>query len=203
MRLANNHNASRVVPDEDPLGFDFVDLGKADDKPTTQDPEFEDPPPLIPRELSVPEETQDPESHCHPDSTRWLARNPNPPQCLIETEYVVLDESDAIEDYETQLLAEDPIVFAASKSHLEILNVNDVVSADDLAEFKKAMLGEVNAHTENDHWEVWEKAKVPAGQDVLLAVWAFKWKQQIDVHGIYKYKARLNIHGGLQKHGVN
>jgi hypothetical protein len=59
----------RVVPDEDPFGFDFVDLGNADGKPTTQDPELEDPPPLIPREHSFPEELQDPEGHCHPDST--------------------------------------------------------------------------------------------------------------------------------------
>jgi hypothetical protein len=92
----------RVVPDEDPFGFDFVDLGDADDELTTQDPEFEGLPPLIPREHSVPEEPQDPERHRHPESTRRSARSPNPPQRLIETAYAVLDESDAVEDYETQ-----------------------------------------------------------------------------------------------------
>jgi hypothetical protein len=77
------------------------------------------------------------------------------------------------------------------------------MNADDSAEFKTAMLKEVNAHTENDHWEVWEKADVPTNQDVLPAVWAFKRKRRIDTREVYKYKARLNIHGGMQKHGVN
>jgi hypothetical protein len=43
---------------------------------------------------------------------------------------------------------------------------------------------------------------VPAGQDVLPAVWAFKRKRRIDTREVHKYKARLNIHGGMQKHGV-
>ncbi len=60
----------RVIPHEDPFGFDFVDLGEADDKPTIQDPEFEGLPPLLPREPSTPEEPQYPERHRQPNSTR-------------------------------------------------------------------------------------------------------------------------------------
>jgi hypothetical protein len=78
------------------------------------------------------------------------------------------------------------------------------MNAVDSAEFKNAMLQEVNAHSDNDHWEVWEKASVPEGQDILPAVWAFKRKRRIDTREVYKFKARLNIHhGGMQKHGVN
>jgi hypothetical protein len=88
----------------------------------------------------------------------------------------VLDESDAVEDYETQRLAEDPIAFAASTSNPDTLHYNAAMNADDSAEFKKAMLEEVNAHTENGHWEVWEKAEVPADQDILPSVWAFRRK---------------------------
>jgi hypothetical protein len=66
----------------------------------------------------------------------------------METAYAVLDESDALEDYKMQLLAEDPIAFAASKSDPDTLHFNDAMNADDLAKFKKAMLEEVNAHTE-------------------------------------------------------
>jgi hypothetical protein len=77
------------------------------------------------------------------------------------------------------------------------------MSAKDAVEFKKAMLLEVDAHTKNEHWEVWARADVPAHQDILPAVWAFKRKRRIDTREVYKYKARLNIHGGMQKHGVN
>jgi hypothetical protein len=77
------------------------------------------------------------------------------------------------------------------------------MEASDADDFKTAMLQEVNAHTENDHWEVWKKADVPANQDILPAIWAFKRKRRIDTRAVYKHKARLNIHGGKQKHGVN
>jgi hypothetical protein len=64
---------------------------------------------------------------------------------------------------EIQTLAKDPIAFAASKPEPGTLYFNEATNAkDSLVEFKKAMLQEVNAHTENDHWEVCEKAKVPA-----------------------------------------
>jgi hypothetical protein len=193
----------RVITHENPFGFDFIDLSEADGEPTTQNPEFEGLPPLLSREQAAPEEPRDPERHHHPDSNHRSTRQPNPPCRLIETAYAVLDETDAVDDYETQLLAEDPIAFTASKSGLDTLHFNDAMNADDSAEFKTAMLEEVNTHTENDHWEVWEKVKVPAGQDVLPGIWAFKRKRQIDTRDIYKDKAHLNIHGGMQKHDGN
>jgi hypothetical protein len=157
----------RVVPHEDPFGFDFVDLDDAGNEPTDHDPEIEGLPQLLPREQPAPEEPQDPECHRHPNSTHRSTRQPNPPQRYIETAYAVLDVSDAVKDYETQLLAKDPIAFAASKSDPDTLHFNDVMNANDLAEFKKAMLEEVNARTENDHWEVWEKAKVPPAAKIF------------------------------------
>jgi hypothetical protein len=44
---------------------------------------------------------------------------------------------------------------------------------------------------------------VPASQDILPSVWAVRRKRRIDTREVYKYKARLNIHGGMQKHGVD
>jgi hypothetical protein len=130
-----------------------------------------------------------------------LSRKPS--NRLIETAYAVLDDTDAVEDYEIQNQAENPIAFAASKSDPDTLHYNAAMNASDADEFKKAMLQEVNAHTENDHWEVWKKTDVPKGQDILPAIWAFKRKRRIDTRAVYKHKARLNIHGGKQKHGVN
>jgi hypothetical protein len=116
---------------------------------------------------------------------------------------MVLDDADAMEDYEIQTSAEDPIAFAASKSDPDTLHYNEAMDAHDAAEFKAAMLKEADAHTDNDHWEVWAKCDIPKGQDILPAVWAFKQKRRINTRSIYKYKACLNIHGGMQKHGVN
>jgi hypothetical protein len=137
------------------------------------------------------------------EPTRRSTRNIKPPNRLIETAYAVFDDTDAVEDYEAQSLAEDPIAFASSKSDPDTLYYNEAMNASDAMDFKAAMLREVDAHTANDHWEVWAKCDVPAGQDILPAVWAFKRKRRIDTRAVYKYKARLNIHGGMQTHGVN
>ena len=150
----------------------------------------EDPPPPHPGE--PPRDT----------STR-SGRVSSPPELFMEQVYAVLDDTDAVEDYELQREAEDPIAFAAGKSDPDTLYYNQAMQADDAAEFKETMLKEANAHTERGHWEVWEKKDVPEDQDILPSVWAFKRKRRIDTRAIYKHKARLNIHGGKQTHGVN
>jgi hypothetical protein len=194
---------SQVIQQEDPFGFDFTHLDEAPDDTMTLGDVNGDDPTVTPGEQQTPAEPPDPEQHRHPAATRRSACQPNPTRRLIETAYAVLDETEAVEDYEVQLLAEDPIAFAANSSDPDTLYFNDAMNADDSAEFKKAMLQKVNAHTDNDHWEVWLKADVPVGQDILPSVWAFRRKRRIDTREVYKYKAWLNIHGGMQEHGVN
>jgi hypothetical protein len=83
------------------------------------------------------------------------------------------------------------------------MHYGEAMRADDAQELKRAKLTEVNAHTSKGHWELWTKSEVPADQTVLPAVWAFKRKRRIDTREVYKYKARINAHGGKQTHGVN
>ena len=180
---------------------DFANQDGPDD--FIDDPERSAPPAAPPEGEPIPDEPPDPERHRHPDSTRRSTRVSAPPRRFMEEVYSVLDETEAIEDYETQHLAEDPIAFAASKSDPDTLHYGEAMKASDAKEFKKAMLVEVNAHTDKGHWELWAKADVPSGQDVLPAVWAFKRKRRIDSREVYKYKARINAHGGKQTQGVN
>jgi len=97
---------------------------------------------------------------------------------------------------------EDPIAFVASNNP-DILYLDEAMKAPDAQQFEDAMLEEVESHTENEHWEVVSRASVPHGTKVLAAVWAFRRKRRILSKQVYKWKARLNIHGGQQEHGVN
>ena len=45
--------------------------------------------------------------------------------------------------------------------------------------------------------------EVPEGMDILPAVWSMKRKRRIATREVYRCKARLNVHGGKQKLGVN
>jgi hypothetical protein len=116
------------------LKFDFVDPGENEDDPLSQDPASQDLPPLLHGEAPTQDEPLDPERHYPPKSSPHSTRQPNPatrPR-LIETAYAVLDDTDVIEDYELQTLAEDAIAFAASKSNRGTFHYNEAVQHVDL-----------------------------------------------------------------------
>ena len=57
---------------------------------------------------------------------------------------------------------------------------------------------EVKAHEELKHWELISKSEVPEGKIILPAIWSMKRKHQIKTNEVYKWKARLNVHGDKQ-----
>ena len=60
------------------------------------------------------------------------------------------------------------------------------------------MKQEVEAHIEDKNWVIVHKSKVPANRKILPAVWAMRRKRDIATRTVYKWKARLNLHGGKQ-----
>lgn len=104
-----------------------------------------------------------------------------------------LDEQDRVKD---------PTAFAVS-TNPDMMCCDDAMKAPDHAKFQKAMLDEVQSHTDNDHLEITHRSEVPAGQPTLPAVWAFRRKRRISTNEVHKWKSRLNVHGGKQLFGVN
>ena len=77
------------------------------------------------------------------------------------------------------------------------------MKAPDSQKFKQAMKDEVKSHTDLNNWGVTSRSNVPAGTKILPAVWAMRRKRRIATGEAYKWKARLNVHGGKQEHGIN
>jgi predicted SnoaL-like aldol condensation-catalyzing enzyme len=96
----------------------------------------------------------------------------------------------------------DPIAFLA-KTDPDTLYNHQAMKAKDAKEFCTAMQGKIDSHCDNEHWEIIKRSKVPEGVKVLDSVWAIRRKRRIKTKEIYKWKARLNIHGGQQEYGVN
>ena len=96
----------------------------------------------------------------------------------------------------------DPIAFLA-KTDPDIMYYHQAMKADDSKQFRQAMQGEVDSHNSNEHWEIRRRDQVPEGVKVLDSVWAMRRKRRIKTKEVYKWKARLNIHGGQQEYGVN
>jgi hypothetical protein len=107
-------------------------------------------------------------------TTTRSGRSSIPPELFMEQVYAVLDDSDAVEDYELQREAEDPIAFAASGLDPDTLHYNAAMNAHDSEDFKVAMIKEANDHTTQLHWALWKKRNVPTGHKILSAIWAFK-----------------------------
>jgi Reverse transcriptase (RNA-dependent DNA polymerase) len=69
----------------------------------------------------------------------------------------------------------------------------------DTHEFRTAMTKEVDNHTK----EIVQRDQVPVGVKVLPVVWSMKRKRHIATQEVYKWKARLNVGGHMQKYGVH
>ena len=131
----------------------------------------------------------------------------NKPQRLInDAEFALSVPWEVFHDggYDIQDSMEDPIAFAlAASSNPDIMYLDEAMRAEDSEQFRKAMADEVKSHDNMDHWKVMKRADLPAGTDVLPAVWAMRRKRRIATQEVYKWKARLNVHGGKQTQFVN
>jgi hypothetical protein len=98
---------------------------------------------------------------------------------------------------------DDPIAFAASKSDPDTMYYHEAMKQDDAQQFREAMQKEVDDHVKHGHWEMIHVSDIPKGTKVLDSVWAMKRKRRIKTREIYKWKGRLNVHGGQMLHGIH
>jgi hypothetical protein len=96
----------------------------------------------------------------------------------------------------------DPIAFVASNDP-DVMYYDQAMKQPDAEQFTQACNDEIAAHQDNGHWEIVPRTALPDGTKVVPSVWAMKRKRRIDTREIYKWKARLNIHGGKQEYGVH
>jgi hypothetical protein len=61
----------------------------------------------------------------------------------------------------------------------------------------------MQSHTANKNWEIVQRSQIPPKHTVLPAVWAMRRKRDIATQEVYKWKARLNAHGGKQTQRLN
>lgn len=97
---------------------------------------------------------------------------------------------------------DNPFAFAAS-SDPDVLYIKEALTAIDSDKFVIAMQEEVQAHVRDKNWVIVHKSMVPKNRKILPAVWAFRRKRDIATRKVYKWKARLNVHGGKQVKGLD
>ena len=98
------------------------------------------------------------------------------------------------EDYRIQDELKHPFCYQVDK---DVLHYGHTTKTKDKSHFQRAMRKEFTDHEVRKQWKI-----IPI-EDVLDSVWTFKRKIEILTGQIYKYKARLNMHGGQQTYGDN
>ena len=106
----------------------------------------------------------------------------------------------AKEQYQLQQHFENPIAFAAA-GH-DVLRFRETLKASDRNKFLEAMDKEIGSHDERQNWKVIPLSQVPKGTKLIDTVWTFARKRKLDTREVYKWKARLTVHGGQQIHGI-
>ena len=108
----------------------------------------------------------------------------------------------AATQFATQKALEDPIAFAATNNP-DILYWDQAMKAPDRDKFLEAVKVELDGHEQMGNYEPVPLEKVPKGTKLLDMVWSMRRKRRIKSQEVYKWKARLNVHGGQQEHGVH
>jgi Reverse transcriptase (RNA-dependent DNA polymerase) len=103
---------------------------------------------------------------------------------------------------ETEARVTDPSALAAS-SDPDGMYLDQAMKQPDRKQFKEAMRKEVQSHTDSKNWKIIRRDQIPKEHKVLPAVWAMRRKRDIATQQVYKWKARLNVHGGKQEKGLN
>ena len=104
--------------------------------------------------------------------------------------------------YDIQDRPSDPISFSTT-SDPDTMYWHQAMQEPDRVAFLKDAVAEVKSDVDNDHFVLTSQDNIPKGTKVLASVWSMKRKQRILSCEVYKWKARLNAHGGQQEHGIN
>ena len=147
-------------------------------------------------------------------SGRVVTNTPRYDQSMIQRSqglvaWEVLMDQDEREDvptassqYAIQKALEDPIAFAAS-CNPDILYWDQAMKAHDRDKFIEAVDKELDGHEKMGNYKPIPISDLPKGTKLIDMVWLMRRKRHINTQEVYKWKARLNVHGGQQEHGVH
>ena len=108
----------------------------------------------------------------------------------------------ANKNFENTLICLHPMTLLVDKENNGSYTFGKILKHKDADYFIHVMIKEADDHENCNHREVVYRWDKPPGVKMNLAIWAFR-RKCFPYGRIYKYKAQLCAHGGMQKYGVN
>ena len=112
------------------------------------------------------------------------------------------DVPTASSQYAIQKALEDTIAFTAS-CNPDILYWDQAMKAHDRDKFIETVGIELDGLGKKGNYEPILIHGLPKGTKLIDMVWSMRRKRGINTQEVYKWKARLNVHGGQQEHGMH
>ncbi len=97
----------------------------------------------------------------------------------------------------------ETITAKSATSDPDVMYFHQAMRQPDSQDFLEAVKKEFKDLLINGIFHFVPKKSAPAGATLFPEVWAIKRKRRVETREIYKWKARLNTHGGQQEHRVN
>ena len=121
----------------------------------------------------------------------------------IQAHLTRVEQANKLDDGTINYLEPMSMVSSASSGDPDTMHYGDARKQPDWAEFKKAMIKEVNDFDERGHWTLVRASQIDRSRphDIISAIWSFK-RKRTPTGELIKHKARLCAHGGQQTHGV-
>ena len=120
---------------------------------------------------------------------------------------VLLDQDDredvptAASQYAIQKAQDNPLAFAAL-GNPDILYWDQAMKSHDRDKFIEAVSTELEGHEKMGNYVPIPLEQIPKGTKLIDMVCSMRCKRRINTQEVYKWKARLNVHGGQQVHGT-
>ena len=91
----------------------------------------------------------------------------------------------------------------AAVGNPDILYWDQAMKAPDRDKFIEAVGTELEGHERMGNYVPIPLDQLPEGTKLIDMVWSMRRKRRINTQEVYKWKARLNVHGGQQVHGIH
>ena len=98
---------------------------------------------------------------------------------------------------------DDPLLAYGASNDPDVFYYHKAVKEPDAKAFKVAMVKEIQDQGDNGNFRLIERKKVPPDKNILPGVWALRRKREVLTQAVKKHKARWNLDGSKQEHGVD
>jgi Reverse transcriptase (RNA-dependent DNA polymerase) len=98
---------------------------------------------------------------------------------------------------------DDPLLAYGASNDPDVFYYHEAIKEPDADDFKIAMVKEIKDQWDNGNFRLIERDKVPPDKKILPGVWALRRKREVLTRAVKKHKARWNLDGSKQTHGVD